>query len=104
MMRIVLGSLLTAVLSAGAQADWNPGTNPDPRRILYEAREDAAAGRYEDVLAKHVWFHGNALKYTPGLDGVRLSFALADWNRLGAAYPPALGKLRRMRDDLRDDI
>jgi hypothetical protein len=104
MVRIVLGSVLTAVLAVGAQADWRPGANPDPRRILREAREDAAAGRYEDALAKHLWFHENALKLAPNLDGVRLSFALAYWNRLGASYPPALERLRRIRDDLREDI
>ena len=80
------------------------GRQPDPRRILREAREDTAAGRYEDALAKHVWFHENALKLAPDLDGVRLSFALAYWNRLGASWPPALETLRRIRDDLRTDI
>jgi len=104
MVRIVVGILLTAVLSVGAEAEWKPGTNPDPRRILHEARDDAAAGRYEDALAKHVWFHENALKYAPGMDGVRLSFALAYWSRLGASYPPALEKLRQIRDGLREDI
>jgi len=104
MVRIVLGSLLTAVLSVSAQAGWKPDANPDPRRILHEARDDAAAGRYEDALAKHLWFHENALKYAPGMDGVRLSFALGYWTHLGASYPPALEKLRQVRDDLRKDI
>jgi len=104
MVRIVLGFMLTVVLSVGAQADWKSGANPDPRRILHEAREDTAAGRYEDALAKHLWFHENALKLAPELDGVRLSFALAYWSHLGASYPPALERLRRIRDDLGEDI
>lgn len=104
MVRIVLSSLLIAVLSVGAQAGWKPGDNPDPRRILHEAQDDTAAGRYEDALAKHLWFHKNALKLAPDLAGVRLSFALAYWSRLGASYPPALVELRRIRDDLQEHI
>jgi hypothetical protein len=98
-MHRLVGFLLAVVLSVGAQADWKPGANPDPREILKEAREDTAAGRYEDALAKHVWFHENALTYAPELGGVRLYFAVAYWARLGAYYPPALDKLRRIRDD-----
>ena len=104
MVRIVVGFLLAGFLSVGARADWKPSANPDPRSILREAREDAAAGRYADALAKHVWFHENALKYAPAMAGVRLSFALSYWSRLGASYPPALEKLRGIRDDRREDI
>lgn len=82
-----------------AYADWTPPTNPDPDQIFTEAKSDAAAGRYSEALAKHVWFYQNALKYKPSLYGVRLSFALSAWAELGAAYPPALQKLKSIRDE-----
>jgi len=78
---------------------WKPPENPDPRGILREAQADARAHRYEDALAKHVWFHRNALKYRRSLSGVRLSFALSYWHKLGKAYPPALAKLKEIRDE-----
>lgn len=103
-MRIGLVFCLLSLLSFYAAGAWEPGTTPDPDRILTEAREDAAAGRYEDALAKHVWFHANALKYAPAMQGVRLSFALSDWTALGAKYPPALQKLRTIRDAAREQL
>ena len=80
-------------------SNWGPGMNPDPSAILHEARADRRAGRFADALTKHVWFHENALKYVPSLSGVRLSFALTYWMELGAVYPAALRKLKRIRDD-----
>jgi hypothetical protein len=79
--------------------EWMPPANPDPQKILNEAQDDARAGRYADALAKHVWFHENALKYQSALYGVRLSFALGYWVELGDAYPPALEKLKNIRDE-----
>ncbi len=89
---------------AVARADWAPPQNADPDEILKEARADTDAGRYEDALAKHVWFHLNALKYHRSLYGVRLSIALSDWAKLAAAYPPALDKLRSIRDEAATNI
>jgi len=86
-------SLMTAVASG-----WTPPDNPDPQEILSEAERNATAQRYEDALAKHLWFHENALKYQPSIGAVRLSFALSAWARLGTAYPPALAKLCAIRD------
>jgi len=76
----------------------------DPEKIRSEARADAKAQRYEDALAKHVWYHRNALKYEPALSGVRLSFALSDWHELGKAYPPALVKLKEIRDEAAKNV
>ena len=81
--------------------EWTPPAKPDPQAILNEANDDARAKRYETALAKHVWFHENALKYDPSLSGVRLSFALSSWLRLAEDYPPALVKLKEIRDDAR---
>lgn len=97
-------ALLTIVMNISALAAWTPPENPNPDKILDEARSDAKGGRYEDALAKHVWFHENALKLEPALYGVRLSFALADWIELGAAYPTALAKLKSTRDQTADRV
>jgi hypothetical protein len=85
-------------------AAWTPPENPDPDKIFDEAISDTKAGRYVDALAKHVWFHENALKIAPAFYGVRLSFALVDWVELGKAYPPALEKLKGIRDQTADRI
>ena len=82
--------------------DWTPPENPDPQTILREAKADAQAKKYDVALAKHVWFHDNALTLNPGMTGVRLSFALAAWERLGREYPPAMVKLESIRDTLEE--
>lgn len=81
-----------------ASVQWVPPANPDPDMILREAKGDARAGRHADALAKHVWFHENALKIRPSLYGVRLSFALSYWQELAIVYPPAKEKLVEIRD------
>lgn len=78
--------------------DWTPPENPDPQVILQEARADTRGQRYETALAKHVWFHENALAIQPAFYGVRLSFALMYWKELAQEYPPALAKLKQIRD------
>lgn len=77
---------------------WTPPANPDPQAILREASDDRVAKRYEDALAKHVWFHRNALAFESSMSGVRLSFALADWRVLAGRYEPAMAALRAERD------
>ena len=44
------------------------------------------------------------MTYDPGEYGVRLSFALSDWVELGKVYPPALGKLKALRDEAETDV
>src|SRR5262249_21302046 len=83
---------------------WTAPENPNPDKIFDEAISDTKAGRYKDSLAKHVWFHENALKIEPAFYGVRLSFALTDWVELGKAYPPALAKPKTSRDQAPDRI
>ena len=85
-------------------AKWTPPQNPNPEKILDEARADAKSGKYADALTKHVWFFHNALKYDKALRGVRLSFALSDWVELGKVYPPALEKLNATRDDAKTNV
>jgi tetratricopeptide (TPR) repeat protein len=87
-----------------AVANWTPPQNPNPSKILEEAEADAKAGNYANALAKHIWFYENALNYNSGLYGVRLSFALSDWVELGKAYPPALEKLKALRDEAEKNV
>ena len=98
------GALAVLLFSGSVSAlPWTPGPHPDPRTILAEAQRDTAAGRYEDALAKFVWFHEHALEIQPAMTGVRLSFALSYWSDLGDVYPPALEKLRSERDRAGDE-
>lgn len=76
----------------------------DPREILKAAVADTQAGRYEDALAKHLWYYENAEKLQPSLSGVRLSSGLRGWYELGCEYPPALAKLRQVRDALEERV
>ena len=78
--------------------EWTPPKNPDPDKILDEAVKDTNEGRYEEALAKHVWFHRHALQHDKSQVGVRLSFALSYWIELGEKYPPALEKFKSIRD------
>lgn len=96
--------IVVLAMTIPAFADWSPPENPDPQAILKEAQADAAAERYEDALAKHVWFYRNALKHRSSLVGVRLSFALMYWQKLGEMYPPAIAKLKEVRDDARKEV
>ena len=92
---------MACVMAIPAAAEWTPPEKPDPQAILQEAGDDKRAKRYEDALAKQVWFHEHALEHRSSLTGVRLSFALSYWVELGDAYPPALEKLESIRDEAR---
>jgi serine/threonine protein kinase len=87
-----------------AKAAWQPPENPNPTRILEEAKRDTAFRRYETALAKHVWYHKNALQYDQALTAVRVSFALQAWQHLADWYPPALAKLKATRDEAASNI
>src|SRR4051812_34817029 len=86
------------LLTLQLEAEWSPPVKPDPSSILQEAEADTRAGRFEDALQKHIWYHENALKFQRAQYGVRLSFALSAWWELASKYPPAMEALRRARD------
>lgn len=71
----------------------------DMQAYLQQTVELANAGKYEEALGRHVWFHYHALEHQPSMSGVRLSFALNYWKDLGKKYPPALEKLKAIRDE-----
>jgi hypothetical protein len=103
-MTIRLLASFLCILTLAACGFWTPPANPDPATILREARADTEAARYGDALAKHVWYHQNALKLQPSQGGVRLSFALSYWVKLGAKYPAALKSLKATRDSAEKDV
>lgn len=100
----IMAVLACSTYTVGLSQDWTPPKNPDPDLILSEARADTRAKRYEDALAKHVWFHENALQLKPALYGVRLSFALSYWGELNEQYPPSLKKFKEIRDQAMKDV
>lgn len=53
---------------------------------------------YPAALEAHIWFHENILDHDPSNVGVRSSFALSDWVKLGSLYPPAIVALEEIRD------
>lgn len=103
-MRVNAILVLTVLVMNASANEWTPPENPDLQEILNEAQADARRGKYELALAKHVWFHENALKYSPAMTGVRLSFALGYWHELGKVYPPALEKLKEIREETKKRI
>ncbi|MBT3056163.1 MAG: hypothetical protein KME69_14945 [Candidatus Thiodiazotropha sp. (ex Codakia orbicularis)] len=54
-------------------------------------------GQYKQALEKHLWFHEESKK-SPGMAGVRLSYAISAWINLGNKYPPAIEALKEVRD------
>lgn len=71
----------------------------DMQKYLSETQKLIKEGKHEEALDRCLWFHQHALEHAPSMYGVRLSFALSYWKRLGEAYPPALVALQKIRDD-----
>ncbi len=66
---------------------------------LSTTRQLTRAGEYAEALERHIWFHENVLDHQPSMYGVRLSFALSNWNALADKYPPAMEALLELRDN-----
>lgn len=90
----VAQALSACVLALGLSA----GETADPRAALDEARALRSQGRFAEALEKHVWFHENALRDGQALYAERLSIALAAWADLGKEHPPAIERLRAVRE------
>ncbi|MBK8040264.1 MAG: hypothetical protein IPK22_24495 [Verrucomicrobiaceae bacterium] len=76
----------------------SPPPAEDMTKYLKETQEMVRAGKHEEALKRFVWFHEHALEYEPAMSGVRRSFALGFWKKLGEAYPPALEAMIAIRD------
>jgi len=94
---LTVGTATTIVLTR--DPSYTPGPHPDPQKIMYEAAADTKAGRYKEALAKDIWYRDNALRYQPAQVGVRNSYALMYWAQLAEKYPPAMKKLKSIRED-----
>ena len=75
-----------------------PGEKPNVSEILQEAKRLTDAGRYEEALQRHIWYHNHALEIQPSQVGVRLSFALMYWGELAQRYPKAKEALNEILD------
>jgi len=101
-----LAGLTGLIFSASitlVSAAWTRPANASIETIYDELRTDFQEKRYEDALAKHLWFHEKSKDY-PALAGVRLSYALGQWLELGKVHPAALDKMKSLRDQLEIDI
>jgi hypothetical protein len=67
--------------------------------ILREAKADVDAKRSVDALSKLAWLYDHALSYAPAMYGVRNSYVLDTWRELARSYPPAMARLKMVRDD-----
>jgi hypothetical protein len=70
----------------------------DMQKYLSDTEALVEAGKYPEALERHLWFHDHALEHQRSMEGVRLSFALSDWKKLGDVYPPARAALLATRD------
>ncbi|MFZ6799187.1 hypothetical protein [Undibacterium sp. Di24W] len=70
----------------------------DPGKVLDEAREAACNKDYPIALDRYRWFYDNALRLNESYYGVRLSYCLMEWARLGQEFPPALEALISLKE------
>ena len=84
--------LIAALIISSARAE------DEADQAFKDAQSLARAGEYEAALERHQWYHANALRINRAQYGVRLSFALSAWKKLGEKYPPALAALTALRD------
>ncbi|MCP3968383.1 MAG: hypothetical protein GY750_07745 [Lentisphaerae bacterium] len=101
-MRTISISLLLGIIliarAFGAVGAESKTVKINPSEVLEDGKFFAASGKYGLALKKYVWYHNHALKYDPSSKWMRLSVALGLWIDLGRKYPPAMQKLRGVRD------
>ena len=81
----------------GVQEDLSFNGSVDPDEWRRWAREWREAGRFEEALRAHEWYHAHVLKLNEAAYGVRLSYVLHDWKGLAREYPPARASLMQVR-------
>jgi len=70
----------------------------DPGQVLRGAREAVRRGSFEEALSKYEWVYENALAHDLAFSGVRNSYVIGEWARLGDVYPQARLNLEAVRD------
>lgn len=74
----------------------------DPRQYLERARASAMSGDFSNALYNYEYFFDHALDEDPhSLYGVRLSYCLSEWVRLGKEYPEAHKRLEKKKENTR---
>ena len=71
--------------------------NIDPGDVLKEARDAYSEKSYSLALEKYQWFFDNAIEIQESYYGVRLSYCLDEWARLGDEYPEAKDALVKLK-------
>ncbi|MCK5222876.1 MAG: hypothetical protein KAR14_14910 [Candidatus Aminicenantes bacterium] len=74
----------------------------DMDKYLSDTQDLVEEGKYQEALKRFQWFHDHALEHEPAMYGVRLSFALSYWKKLGDKYLPALNAIKKTRDHKTD--
>lgn len=72
------------------------------RKALEEARGFFKKKEFEKALVQYEYFFDHAIEEEESLYGVRLSYCLDEWARLGATYSPALERLQYKAEEARD--
>jgi hypothetical protein len=90
---IPLVAALSIASAAPVSGQVTPLPGQDMTAYLRATHDMVGEGRYAEALERTLWFHEHALEHEPAMAGVRLSFALGDWEKLGAVYPPAMAAL-----------
>ena len=81
--------------SSGNDSSHRPD---DMQAYLNQTRKLVRQRHYKEALERFLWFDEHALEHDSGMSGVRLSFALSGWKKLGDVYPPAKQAMVDMRN------
>jgi hypothetical protein len=97
---LFVGSVLVILIFSSHDLlfGWHPPKNSDLAQIPAQAEADTDAKRYSDALAKYTWLFKNQSIESTNTRAAHPAPWLYDWAALGSAYPPALAKLRSLRD------
>ncbi len=85
-------------------SEWVVPEKPNPQEILFEARDDVENKQYKTALLKYIWIHEHSLSHRYSFFGVRNSFALDEWHKLGDSYPLAREKFHEYREKTKQQV
>ena len=71
---------------------------PDPARLMDEAKAHAESGRYDEALEEYLWCFDHGARVRPSFCGVRSSFLICDILQLAKRHRPALDALVARRN------
>lgn len=95
-------SVATFQPPASVPPPWLPKqdrlTSSDLDAVRQQAANLTGSGEYAQALERVLWYHTNALRIEPAQVGVRLSFALSQWEALARVHPEAKAALIAARD------